>query len=301
VHCARPGRRGTARDACIRSFGCAEDDAKGRRPAALTRHVTLLSAPGPAGSGACSPRQRAREGDRRPRRRAGAGGEAAPQAEARPPPRRAGLLTTWSVSLRCPCLARSARRTQPAGGRVRVAGARREWPAGGFNHRHRPTARRRIPGFEPARRAADWRVTPTLDIGAGRMQPNGTDGLAILGSRRAEVVENYLALLGGLGKSLDPKTKQLILLALQTTQGFCTRAPAPRPARTRLRRVGRRGDRRHRHGAPDRGAHPCHRSALRRRGSRGRRPPSRRPSPNRHRSERTGRYASPCTAPSTTP
>jgi alkylhydroperoxidase/carboxymuconolactone decarboxylase family protein YurZ len=51
------------------------------------------------------------------------------------------------------------------------------------------------------------------------MQPNGTDGLAILGSRRAEVVENYLALLGGLGKSLDPKTKQLILLALQTTQG----------------------------------------------------------------------------------
>lgn len=51
------------------------------------------------------------------------------------------------------------------------------------------------------------------------MHGSGTDGMAILGDRRPEVVEGYLALLGALGPSLDPRTRQLILLALQTTQG----------------------------------------------------------------------------------
>jgi alkylhydroperoxidase/carboxymuconolactone decarboxylase family protein YurZ len=51
------------------------------------------------------------------------------------------------------------------------------------------------------------------------MQENGNDGLAILSRRRGEVTQAYLALLGQLGRSLEPKTKQLVLLALQTTQG----------------------------------------------------------------------------------
>lgn len=45
------------------------------------------------------------------------------------------------------------------------------------------------------------------------------DGLALLSERRGEAAQAYLALLGALGKTLDPRTKQLILLALQTTQG----------------------------------------------------------------------------------
>jgi 4-carboxymuconolactone decarboxylase len=50
------------------------------------------------------------------------------------------------------------------------------------------------------------------------MQTQNADGLAVLGARRQEVTGAYLALLGTLGKSLDPKTKQLVLLALQVMQ-----------------------------------------------------------------------------------
>jgi alkylhydroperoxidase/carboxymuconolactone decarboxylase family protein YurZ len=45
------------------------------------------------------------------------------------------------------------------------------------------------------------------------------DGLAILQQRRPAVAEAYLGLLASLGSALDPKTKQLLLIALQTTQG----------------------------------------------------------------------------------
>jgi alkylhydroperoxidase/carboxymuconolactone decarboxylase family protein YurZ len=45
------------------------------------------------------------------------------------------------------------------------------------------------------------------------------DGLAVLAGRRGDVVQTYLKLLGQLGSALEPKTKQLILLTLQTTQG----------------------------------------------------------------------------------
>jgi alkylhydroperoxidase/carboxymuconolactone decarboxylase family protein YurZ len=46
-----------------------------------------------------------------------------------------------------------------------------------------------------------------------------TDGLDLLGRERPEVVQAYLGLLRELGSSLEPKTKQLILICLQTTQG----------------------------------------------------------------------------------
>ncbi|HEX6070845.1 MAG TPA: carboxymuconolactone decarboxylase family protein [Longimicrobiaceae bacterium] len=49
--------------------------------------------------------------------------------------------------------------------------------------------------------------------------PSGSDGIALLRRERPEVLESYLHLLGSLGKSLDPRTRQLILLALQVTQG----------------------------------------------------------------------------------
>lgn len=45
------------------------------------------------------------------------------------------------------------------------------------------------------------------------------DGLAILQEKRLEVLDSYLHLLGGLGRSLDPKVRQLLLLALQVSQG----------------------------------------------------------------------------------
>jgi 4-carboxymuconolactone decarboxylase len=45
------------------------------------------------------------------------------------------------------------------------------------------------------------------------------DGLTILQQKRPEVVSAYLRLLGSLGSALDTKTKQLLLIALQTTQG----------------------------------------------------------------------------------
>jgi alkylhydroperoxidase/carboxymuconolactone decarboxylase family protein YurZ len=53
----------------------------------------------------------------------------------------------------------------------------------------------------------------------GRMGAEPKDGLAVLAGRRGDVVETYLKLLGQLGSALEPKTKQLILLTLQTTQG----------------------------------------------------------------------------------
>lgn len=49
--------------------------------------------------------------------------------------------------------------------------------------------------------------------------PPPADGIALLGERRGEALQAYLGLLGTLGKSLDPKVKQLVLIALQTTQG----------------------------------------------------------------------------------
>jgi alkylhydroperoxidase/carboxymuconolactone decarboxylase family protein YurZ len=49
--------------------------------------------------------------------------------------------------------------------------------------------------------------------------PQQRDGLALLQSERPEVMKAYLRLLGSLGESLEPKVKQLVLIALQVTQG----------------------------------------------------------------------------------
>jgi alkylhydroperoxidase/carboxymuconolactone decarboxylase family protein YurZ len=45
------------------------------------------------------------------------------------------------------------------------------------------------------------------------------EGIALMQEHRPAAVEAYMALLGTLGGALDPGTRQLILLALQTTQG----------------------------------------------------------------------------------
>ena len=44
-------------------------------------------------------------------------------------------------------------------------------------------------------------------------------GLTLLQRARPEVIEGQMQLLGRLGGSLDGKTRQLLLLALQVTQG----------------------------------------------------------------------------------
>ena len=52
-----------------------------------------------------------------------------------------------------------------------------------------------------------------------KMPVNGVDGLAVLQQHRPDVVGLQMRLLGSLGNNLDPRVKQLILIALQTTQG----------------------------------------------------------------------------------
>lgn len=45
------------------------------------------------------------------------------------------------------------------------------------------------------------------------------DGLAVLQRHRPDAVAGYMQVLGALGGALDPKVKQLVLIALQVTQG----------------------------------------------------------------------------------
>jgi alkylhydroperoxidase/carboxymuconolactone decarboxylase family protein YurZ len=52
-----------------------------------------------------------------------------------------------------------------------------------------------------------------------QMPIDEVDGLTLLQQHRPAVVEAYMRLLGSLGSGLDPRVKQLILIALQTTQG----------------------------------------------------------------------------------